>query len=487
MTNESDALAKIHAGLKPDLFRPYVGWVKYFATSGLVQPWDPRQLTNFKHLNPFMVKAGQQHGKQYGIPDDWGFDAILYRSDKVHPKARSWGLLFDERYKGRIAWFDDLEMLVIAGLYLKMAKPWHQTDEQLKRSQDLLIKKKHLVRLIWASESDLWQAFGSKELWIAYAWPNDWVQMKNKHLKVVYMRPKEKPIAWVGMFMLLKGTPRPHLAHAYVDAWSSAKSGKWLENNYGYRHANTAPRPSSSAPLKAWHDFLHSPIYLKLFWKSVKMSLAVSAVVVVLAYPLAYFLALSGTKRKYVLLLLLIAPFLTSYLLRVLAWKVILGDQGVINSFLFWTGLRSPDHPVSQLLHRRFAVMLVLGYIWLPFVALPIFVSLESLDQRLLEAASDLGASRLQAFRRITLPLSLPGVVAAFLFVFIPTLGEFVTPSLVGGTTGYMYGNQIVDLFGTGFPDWETGSVLALFLIGVVAVLTVVFSRFLQPRQVATD
>ena len=130
--------------------------------------------------------------------------------------------------------------------------------------------------------------------------------------------------------------------------------------------------------------------------------------------------------------------------------------------------------------------MLVLGYIWLPFVALPIFVSLESLDQRLLEAASDLGASRLQAFRRITLPLSLPGIVAAFLFVFIPTLGEFVTPSLVGGTTGYMYGNQIVDLFGTGFPDWETGSVLALFLLGVVAVLTAVFARFLQVRQVAS-
>jgi spermidine/putrescine transport system permease protein len=239
--------------------------------------------------------------------------------------------------------------------------------------------------------------------------------------------------------------------------------------------------------LSAWHDFLHSSIYLRLFWKSVKMSLAVSAIVVVLAYPLAYYLALSGTKRKYVLLLLLIAPFLTSYLLRVLAWKVILGDHGVINSFLFWTGARSPDHPISQLLYSRFAVMLVLGYIWLPFVALPIFVSLESLDRRLLEAASDLGASRLQAFRKITLPLSLPGVFAAFLFVFIPTLGEFITPSLVGGTSGYMYGNQIVDLFGTGFPDWQTGSVLALFLLGVVAALTVVFARFLQPGQVSAD
>jgi spermidine/putrescine transport system permease protein len=236
--------------------------------------------------------------------------------------------------------------------------------------------------------------------------------------------------------------------------------------------------------LAAWREFLHSSVYLKLFWKSVKMSLIVSAIIVVLAYPLAYYLALSGTKRKYVLLLVLIAPFLTSYLLRVLAWKVILGDQGVINTFLFWTGLRSADHPISQLLYSRFAVMLVLGYVWLPFVALPIFVSLESLDRRLLEAASDLGASRLQAFRRVTLPLSLPGIMAAFLFVFIPTLGEFVTPSLVGGPSGYMYGNQIVDLFGTGFPDWETGSVLAIFLFGVVTVLTVVFARFLQPRQV---
>src|SRR3954451_2866320 len=146
--------------------------------------------------------------------------------------------------------------------------------------------------------------------------------------------------------------------------------------------------------LDAWRAFVHSSVYLALFWKSVKMSLTVSAIIVLLAYPLAYYLALSGTKRKYILLLLLIAPFLTSYLLRVLAWKVILGNQGVINSFLSWTGLRSPDHPISQLLYSRFAVMLVLGYVWLPFVALPIFVSLESLDQRLLEAAGDLRPSR---------------------------------------------------------------------------------------------
>jgi len=213
------------------------------------------------------------------------------------------------------------------------------------------------------------------------------------------------------------------------------------------------------------------------------MSLLVSVVVVLLAYPVAYYLALSGTKRKYVLLLVLIAPFLTSYLLRVLAWKVILWSNGVVNSFLYWLGVRAHDDPVSQLLYSRFAVMLVLVYVWLPFVALPIFVSLETLDRHLLEAASDLYASRWQAFRRVTLPLSLPGVVAAFLFVFIPTVGEFVTPSLVGGTSGYMYGNQISDLFGTGFPDWRTGSVLALFLLLMVALLTGVFARFLGMRQ----
>jgi spermidine/putrescine transport system permease protein len=241
------------------------------------------------------------------------------------------------------------------------------------------------------------------------------------------------PLAWLGVFFVVP--------IAIVAAYSINRLSL-----YPGSHPIT---------LHAWHAFLHSSIYLRLFWKSVKMSLTVSAVIVVLAYPLAYYLAL------------------------------ILGNNGVINTFFFWTGLRSANHPISQLLYSRFAVMLVLGYIWLPFVALPIFVSLDSLDRRLLEAASDLGASRLYAFRRVTLPLSLPGVVAAFLFVFIPTMGEFVTPSLVGGTSGYMYGNQIVDLFETGFPDWQTGSVLAIFLLGVVALLTVVFSRFLVARQPA--
>ena len=247
------------------------------------------------------------------------------------------------------------------------------------------------------------------------------------------------------------------------------------------------PPQAPGFTLSAWHTLIHGGVYLSLFWKSVQMSLIVSALVVLVAYPLAYYLALSGTPRKYVLLLVLIAPFMTSYLLRVLAWKVILGDQGVVNTFLFWTGIRAAGHPLSFLLYSRFAVMLVLGYVWLPFVALPIFVTLESLDQRLLEAASDLGASRLQAFRRVTLPLSLPGVVAAFLFVFIPTVGEFVTPSLVGGSSGYMYGNEIQSVFNGGFPDWQTGATLSLFLLGVIAALTLVFVRFLRVSEISTN
>ena len=235
----------------------------------------------------------------------------------------------------------------------------------------------------------------------------------------------------------------------------------------------------------AWTDFINGSVYLGLFWKSVRMALIVSALVVVLAYPVAYALALCATKRKYVLLLVLIAPAFVSYFLRILAWKVILGDQGVINSFAYWTGVRDPDHPIPQLLYSQFSVMLVLAYVWIPFVALPIFVALENLDRRLLEAASDLGATRWQAFRRVTLPLSMPGVVAAFIFIFIPTIGEYFAPLLVGGTSGSMFGNAIADQFGASL-NWLQGSVFSFFLLVVVGILMAVFARFLTVKRMAT-
>ena len=241
----------------------------------------------------------------------------------------------------------------------------------------------------------------------------------------------------------------------------------------------------TGAGLADWTRFLGGQsIYLGLFWKSVRVSLTVSVVVVLLAYPVAYFLALCARKRKYVLLLLIIAPFLTSYLLRILAWKVLLGDRGAVNSLLYFAHLRSAGHPVPWLLYSQFTVMLVLVYVWVPFVALPIFVTLDHLDGRLLEAAGDLGAGRWRTFWRVTLPLSLRGVAAAFVFVFVPTLGEFITPQLVGGTGGYLYGNAINDLFTHGL-DWQNGSVLALFLLIVVAALMAVFGRFVDVRSVA--
>jgi spermidine/putrescine transport system permease protein len=237
--------------------------------------------------------------------------------------------------------------------------------------------------------------------------------------------------------------------------------------------------------LDAWKDFLDGSPFLDLFWRSIWMALIVSVVSVAAAYPIAYYLALLAGDRKYTLLLLILAPFLVSYFLRLLAWKVILGDQGVINSFLYWTGLRAEDDPLSWLLYSRFAVILTLVYVYIPFVALPIFASLDSLDRRLLEASADLGASRWQSFRKVTLPLSMPGVIAAFIFVFIPTIGEYFAPLLVGGVEGTMFGNAIADQFGQSL-NWLNGAVLSFFLLLVVALLMAVFARFLTVRRVAT-
>jgi spermidine/putrescine-binding protein len=251
MTNEANALGRMRAGFKPDVVHPCVGYVKDFADSGFVQPWNPAMLKNLKLLNPAMVKAGQIGGKQWWIPADWGFDKILYRTDKVQPKEKSWSLMLDDRYKGKIAWFDDLNQLVWAGYYLGFKKPYDQTDAELKKSQELLKSKKGNVRMFWSSETDLQNAFASGEVWIAYAWPADYVAMKAKKLPVAYMRPKEGALSWVCGLMLGKDSPRVAAAHAYADAWSSTKSASWLETNYAYGSANTKARPTDAGLAKA--------------------------------------------------------------------------------------------------------------------------------------------------------------------------------------------------------------------------------------------
>jgi spermidine/putrescine transport system permease protein len=244
--------------------------------------------------------------------------------------------------------------------------------------------------------------------------------------------------------------------------------------------------------LTPWNDFITSPVYMGgwnpitsdgLFWRSVRMSTIVSVVAVVLAYPVAYILAMLAGARKYTLLLIIIVPFLTSYLLRVLAWRVLLNPQGVVNSFLVDT-LGITNEPITWLFNSNFAVYLVLSYVWVPFVALPIFVSLENLDLAYLEASSDLGASRWRTFRTVTLPLSIPGVIAGFIFVFIPTLGEYITPLLVGGPRAYKFGNAIQSAFTSGL-DWQFGSAMSMFLVFAVAILIAIFGRYLNVRSVA--
>jgi spermidine/putrescine transport system permease protein len=230
-----------------------------------------------------------------------------------------------------------------------------------------------------------------------------------------------------------------------------------------------------------WKDFLPPGpnAFWDLFKSSMVITLTVSVVAVIGAYPVAYFLAFGVRRRRYTLLMVLLAPFFTSYLLRVIAWQVMLNNNGVINSLLWELHLRPHGDSISWLINTRFSVGLVLFYSWVPFVALPIFVVLENLDRHLLEAAQDLGAGRFSTFLRVTFPLSLPGVIAGFVFVLIPTTGEFITPLLVGGPSSYMFGNAIQQFFGES-SNWNYGSVLALWLVAVVVVMLVLFGRFLN-------
>ena len=241
------------------------------------------------------------------------------------------------------------------------------------------------------------------------------------------------------------------------------------------------PGVPTTFSLSGWKDFLTGggSAFRHRFVYSLEIALLVSVITTVAAYPLAYFLSFVARRRRYALLLVLLAPFFTSYLLRVIAWQIILNNDGVVNSLLWTLHLRPRGSAISWLIYSNFSVALVLFYTWIPFVSLPIFVVLENMDHRLQEAAADLGASRAATFWRVTMPLSLPGVIAGFVFVLIPTTGEFITPLLVGGPNNQLFGNSIQAFFGD-TPDWNYGAVLAIALIVVVIVLTLVFGRFLQ-------
>jgi spermidine/putrescine transport system permease protein len=222
--------------------------------------------------------------------------------------------------------------------------------------------------------------------------------------------------------------------------------------------------------LDQYETVLTQPFYRDLFFRSVGISALVTMVTVALAYPMAYFVAFKVTRYKFVWLVLLSIPFWTSYLLRVFAWKVILGFNGVINSGLLSLGLIS--QPLEFLLYNPTAVVLTLAHTYAAFAILPIYVSLEKIDRSLLEAAADLGDGPVRRFLRVTLPLSLPGILGAAVLIFVPTTGDYVTPTLVGGADGVMIANLIQVQFGR-VNNWPLGAALALASMAAVGVLAV--------------
>jgi spermidine/putrescine transport system permease protein len=215
-----------------------------------------------------------------------------------------------------------------------------------------------------------------------------------------------------------------------------------------------------------------TPIYTILLVKSLLMSFVATGVIIVMAYPMAYFMAFRVTKHKILWLILITVPFWTSYLLRVFAWKVILGYNGVLNSGLISLGVIK--EPLGFLLYNPTSVIITLTHAWLAFAILPIYVSLEKIDRSLLEAATDLGDNPLERFLRITLPLSLPGVISSSLLVFIPTVGDYITPAQVGGTSGIMIGSIIQSLFGKA-NNMPLGAAVSIFMMLVVAAIVVLF------------
>jgi spermidine/putrescine transport system permease protein len=222
--------------------------------------------------------------------------------------------------------------------------------------------------------------------------------------------------------------------------------------------------------------------YWGLLGTSLFMAFGVALCATVLAYPVAYFLAMRAGRRAGLYLVLLLIPFWTSFLLRVMAWKIMLGSDGAINSFLRYVGL--VEAPLDFLLYNRFAVVLTLIYAWIPFVALPMLAALQRIDPSLFEAAADLGATPARRFWRVTFPLSMPGVLAAFFMVFIPTVGEYVTPLLVGGSRGSMYGNIIQDFF-TKAVNWPLGSALSMIMLVMTLFLVAFAARLVDVRRLA--
>ena len=223
-----------------------------------------------------------------------------------------------------------------------------------------------------------------------------------------------------------------------------------------------------------WEDDL----YLNSYINSVKIASVSTVFCLLIGYPMAYGIARSNPTTKNILLMLVILPFWTSFLLRVYAWMGLLADQGTINSLLIWLGVI--DEPI-RMLYSELAVYIGIVYSYLPFMILPLYANMEKLDVALDEAAADLGAKPTIAFLTVTLPLTLPGIIAGSLLVFIPATGEFVIPDLLGGGNVLMIGRILSDEFNAN-SDWPLASAVAIVLL-IVLVLPMVLYQRIQARE----
>ena len=225
-----------------------------------------------------------------------------------------------------------------------------------------------------------------------------------------------------------------------------------------------------------------SATYRALILKALGHGLLVAVITAILAYPLAFYIAKRVRHLKAALLTALLIPLYTGDIIRIFAWRVVLGAEGALNTLLLWLGLI--DEPIRALLFSTTATIIVLTYNYLPFMVLGLWLAFENLDDRYIEAAADLGAGRSATFRRVVLPLTLPGLFAGGLMVFALVIGDYLTPQLIGGSSGVTVISAINDLFGTAF-DWPLGSAIAWTLLAVLfVVLTATF--ILLQRHPAT-
>ncbi|MEP9373631.1 ABC transporter permease [Mesorhizobium sp. KR1-2] len=225
--------------------------------------------------------------------------------------------------------------------------------------------------------------------------------------------------------------------------------------------------------------FLSDPIFLPVFWNTCALCLSVAVICVLLAYPAAYFLTTLKGRWRYMLLMLLMVPLLMSYVIKIYAIRSILGLNGFLNKAL--VGLGILQEPSSLFVFNMNAILLTLTLLLIPFAILPIFLTLERIPPILRQASDDLGASATQTFMRVTLPLSLPGVASAASFVFVLAIGDFLTPQMVGGISGFTFGRVLYSQFGTAY-NWPFGAALSVALAAVVVTAILLGERFGRNR-----